>query len=94
MEQKLIEEIKADQELRAYFLDYLAQNMKLCLSDKYTVRPVDRIRIQKEYYSSFHRLTEKLQEIAPDKYIYIIIETVTKHYLSGPQNVLFEQYPN
>lgn len=94
MEYNALESLKFDQELRPLFLDFISKNLALGLSDIFIVKNVDRARLKRDYYESFHLLSEKLNDFVPNDDINLAIEEVSKYYLSENGRLIFEQYPS
>ena len=88
-----LEQLKLDQNLRPYFLDFISKNLVLGMTEVFTVKTVDRIRLEKEYYESFFYLTEQLSKQVPNEKVTAVVEEVSKYYLSKAGRISFDHYP-
>jgi len=89
----VVDDLKENKDLRPYFLDFLSRNIVLTMTDEFAVNSVDRIRIQKEYYISFHALAEQLYYIIPGEDIHTTVQEVCRTYIGKVGKISFDEYP-
>jgi hypothetical protein len=75
-----IAELIKDQNLKPYFLDFVAKDFRRELFESEQDRFHLKIEAAKEFYESLHLLTEKLKYVVPDAYIQVITTEVSQYY--------------
>jgi len=90
--EKIIERIKLDQELRPYFFDFVCKGFVLGLSDTFEVSQSDRLRFQKEYYERLIDLSNKIEKKTSTSDVLNVVYEVSTYYLKSTRGMSFEEY--
>jgi hypothetical protein len=77
---EIAEEIKADKELRPYFIDYLGENLKMTFSQFTDVDISQSQRFLLCADSKLDALMHKLEDRVPKKYVEFVLQEVCRHY--------------
>lgn len=77
---QMAEEIKADIELRPYFIDYLGENLKMTLGQQTELHDAQSKRFVFCADSKLDALMHRLEDRVPKKYIDFVLNEVCRHY--------------
>lgn len=76
-----LEQIKNDVNLRGFFFDLISRNLVLGLSNVYSLKSQDYIRLHQEYYQAYQNLSKALAQHIRDEEVFDVIQEVSLHYI-------------
>jgi predicted transcriptional regulator len=76
----LVDRIKSDIELRPFFIDYIAENLKLKLASFHKLNKSEMVKFKSNASKSLNLLVDKLSERVEDKDLDDVITKVCQHY--------------
>lgn len=76
-----IEQIKKDIKLRGYFFELISKNFVLGLTGVFGLKPSDYVKIQKEYYDAYLKLSKELEGHVSDSEMFDVIQEVSLYYI-------------
>lgn len=77
----LAEVLRRDKELAPYFIDYIAENLKMTMSVFYKLDSPSKLKFRNQASKSLLALVGKLDGKVDDNKIYIAIEETCRYYL-------------
>ncbi|GHN02569.1 hypothetical protein WSM22_40580 [Cytophagales bacterium WSM2-2] len=79
---EITEEVKADKELRPYFIDYLGENLKMTFGQRLELEGFQSQRFTDCADSKLAALMWKLESRVPKQYVDYVLHEVCLHYAS------------
>lgn len=76
-----VEQIKKDIKLRGFFFELISKNFVLGLTGVFGLKPSDYVKIQKEYYDAYLKLSKELEGHVGDSEMFDVIQEVSLYYI-------------
>jgi hypothetical protein len=90
---KLLHEIKKDQALAPFFIDYIGEHLKMKMAIHHKVEKDLELKIRQSAYKSLLNLVQQLQNRVSEQETYLLIEHACRYYLQfivGVEGGLFD----